>query len=173
MIRFGTEDDIHSVDRIYTCIHDREEKGSVEIGWLRDVYPVRQTAIDALNRGDLFVEEIDGKIVASAIINQQQVPEYAGCDWKYAAPADEIMVLHTLTVDPSIESKGYGRAFVEFYENYAREHGCHFLRLDTQSKNAAARRFYKKLGYSEAGTVRCNFNGIPNVELICLEKRLL
>ena len=30
------------------------------------------------------------------------------------------------------------RAFVEFYENYARETGCMELRMDTNEKNTAA-----------------------------------
>lgn len=31
-----------------------------------------------------------------------------------------------------------GSAFVEFYENYAREKGCMELRMDTNEKNTAA-----------------------------------
>ncbi len=61
---------------------------------------------------------------------------------------------------------------MQFYEAYAREHGCAYLRMDTQSKNAAARRFYAKQGYKEPGITYCTFNGIPNVELVCLEKKL-
>ncbi len=82
------------------------------------------------------------------------------------------MVLHTLTVDPLIKGHGYGRKFVEYYENYAKERGCYYLRMDTQSKNMAARKFYEKLGFKEPGITYCNFNGIPDVELVCLEKRL-
>jgi len=31
---------------------------------------------------------------------------------------------------------------------------------------------YKRLGYREAGIVPCVFNGIPDVMLVCLEKKL-
>ncbi len=99
-------------------------------------------------------------------------PEDANCQWNYPAKNEEIMVLHTLTVDPLIKGKGYGKAFVAFYENYAKEHGCSYLRMDTQSKNTDARKFYQKLGFAEPGIVYCTFNGIPNVELVCLEKKI-
>ena len=54
----------------------------------------------------------------------------------------------------------------------ARENGCTVLRMDTNAKNAAARRLYQKLGYAEPDIVPCTFNGIPNVRLVLLEKKL-
>lgn len=79
---------------------------------------------------------------------------------------------HTLVVDPQIAGHGYGRAFVAFYEQYAKKHGCPYLRMDTNAINTAARRFYAKLGFRESGIVGCTFNGIPGVRLVCLEKKL-
>ena len=38
--------------------------------------------------------------------------------------------------------------------------GCPYLRMDTNEKNAAARRLYARLGYKEIGIVDCEFNGI-------------
>ncbi len=55
----------------------------------------------------------------------------------------------------------------------ARENGCTVLRMDTNAKNAAARRLYARLGYKEIGIVDCEFNGIAGVHLVCLEKSLL
>lgn len=166
------EADIDDIERIYKSIHDGEEKGMTTIGWVRNVYPTRKTAEDALSRGDLFVMADEGKIVAAAIINQIQVDEYKYAAWKHGARDDEIMVLHCLTVDPSEKNKGYGKTFVAFYEDYARRHGCTALRMDTNKLNTKARKLYQKLGYEEIGTIECIFNNIPNVQLICLEKYL-
>ena len=128
---------------------------------------------DALDAGDLFVLESDGVVAAAAKINQIQVPEYANAQWRYPdAPEGEIMVLHTLVVEPAQAGRGYGSAFVQFYEDYAREYGCSYLRMDTNAKNQAARKLYAHLGYWESGIVDCNFNGIPGVALVCLEKKL-
>ena len=44
--------------------------------------------------------------------------------------------------------------------------------MDTNERNAAARRLYAGLGYREAGIVPCTFNGIGGVQLVCLEKTL-
>lgn len=171
MIRPAADEDIDSINQIYLKIHDAEESGRAVIGWLREVYPVRQTAKDAVLRKDMYVEEDEQRrIVASGIINQIQVPEYADCAWKYPASPGEVMVLHTLVVDPDFSGHGYGTRFVRYYENFAVNHGCRYLRMDTNEKNHAARMMYKKMGYSEPGIVNCVFNGIPDVRLVCLEK---
>ncbi len=172
MIRKAVKEDIPSIVKIYDAIHTDEEKGKVTIGWLRGVYPTEQTALDALAKGTLFVCEEDGAIVAAAKIDQTQVPEYADCAWEYDAPEDQIMVLHTLVVDPAGSRKGCGKAFVKFYEEYALSHGCPYLRMDTNQRNVIARKMYAKLGYKEPDIVSCVFNGIPGVRLVCLEKKL-
>ena len=48
-----------------------------------------------------------------------------------------------------------------FYENYAKQHNCVALRMDTNIRNTKARNLYKKLGYEEIGSINCIFNGIP------------
>lgn len=172
MIRKSRENDIKSVAKIYEKIIDAEEQGKVTIGWKRNIYPTLKTATDAFLKDELFVLEDNGEIVAAAKINCEQVPEYADCTWENSALDNEVMVLHTLVVDPDRSGNGYGTKFVEYYEDYALKNGCKYLRMDTNEKNANARRLYKKLGYSEPGIVPCVFNGISGVQLVCLEKKL-
>lgn len=81
-------------------------------------------------------------------------------------------VLHTLVISPHHAGRGYGSAFVEYYETYAKDMGCAELRLDTNARNTAARAMYKKHGYTEIGIVPTQFNGIPGVNLVLLEKYL-
>lgn len=172
MIRKARAGDIAPVAQIYEHIHNEEEAGRAQIGWVRGVYPTEETAREAFSAGELFVCETDGRVVAAARINQRQVPEYALAQWQYPAEDREIMVLHTLVVDPEAAGQGIGSRFVRSYEAYARSRGCRYLRMDTNERNLAARRLYQHLGYREAGTVPCCFNGIPGVQLVCLEKRL-
>ena len=172
MIRKAVEADLPAVAAIYDKLHTEEENGRATIGWIRGVYPTEDTARQALAREDLFVQEDGGKIVGAAIINQTQVDAYEGGQWQYEAEAAEVMVLHTLVIDPNTAGRGYGKRFVAFYEDYAREKGCGFLRMDTNSRNARARAMYQALGYREAGIVPCVFNGIQGVELVLLEKSL-
>ena len=172
IFRKAAETDLAAVAAIYEATHDGEEAGLSTIGWIRGVYPTHETARLALERGDLFVQEAEGRIVGAAVINQVQVDVYAGANWAYPAPESEVMVLHTLVISPAAARQGYGAAFVAFYEEYARSKGCPFLRMDTNARNAWARAMYAKLGYREIGTVPCVFNGIEGVQLVLLEKKI-
>ena len=172
MFRKAEPKDLEAIAAIYDRIHDHEEAGKTTIGWIRSIYPTRATAQASIEVGDMYVEEVDGVVVAAAKINQEQVPEYANAQWQWEAPEDKILVLHTLVVDPEKGRGGYGKAFVAFYEDMARTMGCPYLRMDTNVRNVIARALYKGLGYTEVGIVDCQFNGIPGVQLVCLEKKV-
>ena len=170
--RKATPSDIPAIAAIYDDIHTAEENGETTIGWNRAIYPTADTARAALMRGDLFVQEDENAIVGAAIINQTQVDVYEGAPWRHAAANEQVMVLHTLVISPKAARKGYGSAFVGFYEDYARAQHCPFLRMDTNARNLRARALYKKLGYEEIAIVPCQFNGIDGVQLVLLEKMI-
>ena len=169
-IRKATNNDIDAVASLYEKIHNAEEKGERSTGWERGVYPLRETAEAALQRDDLFVMEEDGKVIGSGIINQIQVDVYDGAAWEFEADSSKVMVIHTMLIDPEMKRQGYGTAFLKFYEEYAIENECPYLRLDTNENNLVARSLYKSLGYKEIGTVPCIFNGIEGVNLVLIEK---
>lgn len=79
-IRKATFNDVDTVAGIYKKIHDLEEIGKVSIGWNSQVYPIRETALDALKADTLFVMTINDEVVASAIINQEQPSAYSSVE---------------------------------------------------------------------------------------------
>lgn len=173
MIRKAAREDIDTIAAIYDRIHTAQEQGQTVIGWQRGIYPTRKTAENAFFRGDLFVQTDDGgTVVGAAIFNQRQDDFYATAPWRYPAEDNEVMVMHTLVTDPLMGHQGYGRAFAEYYEQYALENGCHYLHIDTNERNLTARTFYGKLGYEEIGVCPCDFNGLMGVRLVLLEKRV-
>ena len=164
--------DLVAISAIYDAIHTREEAGFTVIGWNRSVYPTLATAEMSIRAGDMFVLEEGGRVVAAAKINQKQEDSYRQAAWSYGARDEEVLVLHTLVVDPEYAGNGIGTQFVAFYEDYASRMGCPYLRMDTNERNVAARALYRKLGYTEVSIVPCVFNGIKGVNLVCLEKTL-
>lgn len=171
-IRPATADDIARIEEIYDAIHTAEEAGKVSIGWVRGVYPTRATAQAGLDAGDLFVLTDGGTVYAAGRINREQVPVYTEVPWAHDVPPEQVLVLHTLVVDPAAAGHGYGTQFMRFYEQRARALGCPELRIDTNAKNANARRLHTSLGFREVAVAPCNFNGIDGVALVCLEKWL-
>ena len=73
-----------------------------------------------------------------------------------------------------LQKKGYGSAFMSFYEKMAYDAGCKTLRLDTVISNKKSQAMYKKLGFNTTG----QWEGDPNevgwtLTFIGLEKVLL
>lgn len=122
MIREATAADIDSVEQSYLQLLDHEALHGGHTNWVRDVYPTRATAEGALSEGTLFVLEEDGAVRGSMILNQTQLPEYAGIDWAY--PAQQVLVIHTLCIPPAQAGRGYGRAMVRFALEEAARQGC-------------------------------------------------
>ena len=172
VFRKASAADISAVEEIYSDIHTEEEKVGLMTGWIRGVYPTRATAEGALKRGELFVLEDEGLVVSAGIINQDQAEAYAQGRWAHELPKEQVCVLHTLVVSPAASKKGYGKAFVCFYEDYARETGCKACRMDTLEWNSVARGMYRKLGYAEVGIVGTELQGLSNVSMVLLEKFL-
>lgn len=172
MIRKAVNSDIDAVVKIYDALHGEEEMGKISTGWIRGVYPTEASAKAALERDDLFIYEENGSVLGAGIINRIQVDVYYSAPWEYEAADDRVCVLHTLVVSPSVCRRGIGRQFVRFYEEYAKNHQCPELRIDTNERNLAARAMYRGLGYKEIAIVPTVFNDIPNVNLVLLEKNL-
>ena len=172
-VRKAVMTDAPRIAEIYEAIHTEEEQGNAFIGWQRGIYPTLATAELGISEGDMFVlaDEAD-RIVAAARLNQQQCPQYAEADWHYSAEDDEVMVMHTLVVDPAEQGKHCGAEMLLFYEDYAKRSGCRYLRIDTNERNKTARAFYGKYGYTEVGTVMGEFNGMPDIPLVCMEKKI-
>lgn len=172
MIRKVEERDIEAVSQIYENIHTEVEEGRIVNGWIRGLYPTIDTVKAGLERGDFFVLEKDGRILAATILNYVQDEAYKDADWIYPAEDEEVLVMHTLVVEPKEAGKGYAGKFLDFYEEYAREKGCKVLRLDTLAMNDRAKTVYLGRGYRFAGLVKSNFYTIGIVPMICFEKKL-
>lgn len=64
-----------------------------------------------------------------------------------------------LAVEPGYQGRGIGWALLEWLETTARTAGTFLIHLEVRAGNLAARRFYAKAGFAEAGTRRGYYNG--------------
>ncbi|HEX7081374.1 MAG TPA: ribosomal protein S18-alanine N-acetyltransferase [Gammaproteobacteria bacterium] len=67
--------------------------------------------------------------------------------------------LSLLAVRPGYQMRGVGRRLLEWLESSARTAGIFLVRLELRAGNDAARTFYSKVGYREAGWRRAYYCG--------------
>lgn len=171
MFRLAVAADLDGVVRIYDEILSDADCLRFT-NWQKGKYPCRATAEGALAEGWLYVLEEDGEIMATAILNKEQLPEYDELPWSMEAPRDRVFVIHTLCVPPSRAGEGRARRFVAFAEDLGRSLGCTALRLDTYEGNEPALSMYPKLGYRTVGKTLFHFQNIIWENLTCFEKAL-
>ena len=172
----ATESDAERCLEIYDAISDWEMANGKQCCWEKGFYPTMETVEAALSLGELYVleDEETGQVVSCGIINHSQPEFYKLFNWAFEAALSEVLVLHTFGVDPAMQKKGYGSAFMSFYEKMAYDAGCKTLRLDTVISNKKSQAMYKKLGFNTTG----QWEGDPNevgwtLTFIGLEKVLL
>ena len=72
---------------------------------------------------------------------------------------DEHAHLSLLAVQPGYQKQGIGRQLVEWLEASARTAGIFAVRLELRATNDAARLFYERLGYRDAGRKAAYYDG--------------
>ena len=118
-----------------------------------------------LDRGDLFVWEVNSEAVAVCVITRE---------------GDGVCELKNIAVSPGYQCKGIGRKMLRFAEEYCRSFADKLI-LGTGDSPLTVP-FYEKCGYSRAHTVKNFFvdnydhpifeGGVQLVDMIYFEKEL-
>lgn len=172
MIRAATAADIDAIEAGYNELLLYEQEHGSNSHWVLGVYPTRATAERAVEAGTMYVLDEGGRICASMILNSRQAAEYREMPWLYPAADDEVLVIHTLCVPPSMAGRGLGTRMVDFATGFGLGRGMSVLRLDTNLYNLPAQRLYLKNGCRIAGNRHCVHEGVLETDILYLERKL-
>ncbi len=145
------------------CIAEMRRRGIEQ--W-DDLYPTELTFLADARAGALYILPGADAIPDGAFtIDDRPSPEYAAVPW--TIHADRLAIVHRLMVHPRRQGEGLSRALMEEAERRAAALGFGAVRLDAFSRNPAALRLYRGLGYHDAGCVM-----LRKGEFHCFEKAL-
>ena len=133
-VRRATEDDVPSVVRIINAAYRVE-----------DFFVRGDRTDDADVRGRmastdgcfLVAEDEDDAMMAASWVEVRDGRGYFGM----------------LSVDPALQGKGVGKAFVREIENYCRERNCRDLDLQVVNLREELPAFYVSIGFKQIGTL--------------------
>lgn len=114
-------------------------------------YPSKQIFVRDTERSELYVLEVDGKIIGTVVVSILMDEEYRSIAW--LTPNKNNVYIHRLSIDPNFQGKGYAQRLMDFAETKARQNGCPSVRLDTFSQNPRNQRFYEARGYQRLGDI--------------------
>jgi len=152
-IEMGTMAEADALEKLYDDLNDYFQSGFNYPGWLKGVYPVRETAIAGIADGSLFTLKIRNRIAGSVILNHKPEEAYNQVTWGVEAQDNEIIVIHTLVVHPDFMKQGVAQSLIGFAKDYAAQQSSKAIRLDVSIHNTPAISLYEKSGYRHVGTV--------------------
>ena len=149
IIRKANKSDLDNIMLMYkSCV-----KGMLanNIDQWDETYPNSGVIMEDLIAQSYFVALENGIIIGGINIDQNQDKTYLEIDWE--DKKNQFLVVHRLAVKVEFWNDGIGKSLMLFAENLVIEKGLNSIRLDTYSGNPKAMEFYKRLGYSELGTI--------------------
>ncbi|WP_019849597.1 GNAT family N-acetyltransferase [Desulfitobacterium sp. PCE1] len=152
-IELGQANDIDELEQLYNDLNDHLAKGINFPGWKKGVYPIRQDAIDGIERSNLYVAKYNGKIVGSVILNHVPEVAYYKAKWEYESDYSDVFVIHYICCTPKFWKCGVGNALIGFSMEHGIESQVKSIRLDVYEGNIPAIRLYEKCGFKYIDTV--------------------
>ncbi|WP_179344537.1 GNAT family N-acetyltransferase [Winogradskyella ursingii] len=149
MIRKAEEKDIEPIlDMTKACAKTMISKRIFQ--W-NEHYPSEVAFRNDLQRNELYVLEIDGRVCGSIVISTFMDEEYIPIGW-LTKNVNNIYI-HRLAIHPKYQGKGYAQQLMDFSENFAIENNYTSIRLDTFSQNKRNQKFYELRGYKKLGDI--------------------
>ena len=149
MIRKGTLPDISKIIEVTkACARHMIDKTIYQ--W-NESYPNNLAFKKDLEREELYVLEIENKVLGCITISTFMDEEYMPISW--LTPNKLNIYIHRLAVHPSLQGKGFAQQLMSFAEHYATENNYKSIRLDTFSQNKRNQIFYELRGYKKLGDI--------------------
>ena len=149
MIRKGTLQDIDNIMLLTKqCARYMISKGIYQ--W-NEHYPTPNAFINDVNRNELYVLEIDHKLIGTVVLSNYMDKEYFPIEW--LTENTNNLYLHRLAVHPDFQGNGYAQQLMAFTEKFGIDNNYASIRLDTFSQNKRNQKFYELRGYKRLGDI--------------------
>lgn len=138
--------DILTITR--ACAVKMQENGIFQ--W-NEHYPKKEAFVNDVKCNELYVKELNGKIIGAIVISTHMDDEYIPIKW--LTPSGNNTYIHRVCIHPDYQGKGFAQEMMDFAEDCSRKNGFTSVRLDTFSQNKRNQRFYEQRGYQKLGGI--------------------
>ncbi|MBQ7839138.1 MAG: GNAT family N-acetyltransferase [Lachnospiraceae bacterium] len=153
-IRAAKSEEYNSVRNFYYELIDAMRDAQYRPGWEKDIYPAPEFLQNSIEKGELFLGEMDGQIAACMAVNHEYNAGYKTARWSVEAADSELLVIHALGVSRTLSGRGIAKQMVQHVIDTARQNHIKTIRLDVLEGNLPAEKAYTKLGFQHRDTQR-------------------
>ena len=145
IFRKSTKLDVKAIMRIIN--QAQEYLKSQGINQWQNNYPNEDVINDDIAKGESYVLEKDGNIVATSVISFNKEKTYKVIhDGKWLTNG-EYAVIHRIAVDNTCKGAGVAHKIIEYAEEMCKEKGIHSIKVDTHRENLSMQKMLKKNGF--------------------------
>ena len=119
----------------------------------QDGYPTSELILNDIANGENYIVELNGEVVATAVISFAGEPTYAEIKGKGWLNDKPYAVVHRIAVSDACRRKGIAREILHFTEEKCAERGVSDIRIDTHCDNKPMRSLLKTMGYTHCGRI--------------------
>ncbi|WP_346881712.1 GNAT family N-acetyltransferase [uncultured Algibacter sp.] len=149
MIRLATIKDIDNILEVTkACAAFMVKQGIYQ--W-NEFYPNKKAFVNDFERKELYVLELENRIIGCITISTYMDKEYIPISW--LTSNDKNIYIHRLAVHPDFQGQGFAQQLMQFAETFAKNNNFTSVRLDTFSENKRNTKFYEKRGYKRLGDI--------------------
>ncbi len=148
MIRIARYEDLDQIlNIIKETIEDLTEQGNFQ--W-SETYPTENHMKEDIKKASLYIFEKNNEVAGFICLNKHEDIAYKPLPWRKKG---EAIVIHRFAVKRCYQRQKIGTKLIEFAENFARNKGIYYLKVDTNSKNIRMNALFKKMGFVFIGTI--------------------
>lgn len=139
--------------------------------WEKDVYPTDDGLRGYIDRGEMHLLTIDGKIAAAAALGN--LLDCGGdVRWPSGTKEGEYATVNMVAVHPRFARQGLGKRIVSHLMDLARARGLRALRLDVVNINEPAKRLYVGLCFQYVDSMTTAFDDCTSLRFELYEREL-
>lgn len=171
-MELATKEDRKEILELYRIVIEEVNKTNVKLGWDLDVYPNKSFVDESIEKGQLYILRMNGKIVSTAVVNHKTNPEYDDIDWEIKEPKEKIATIHALAVAPDRRNREISYQMLKDIEDMCRANGDAAIHLDVIDTNIPAYKLYTRNGYKEVDCIKMFYDVVGTREFWMLERVL-
>lgn len=155
MIRLANQ---HDLDDIMVVVKEviKEMRERESIQWSAD-YPKRDDFSRDLDKGELYVFELDGKLMGMCTFSESGHEEYVQIPFTTM----NALTIKRLAVSPKFRKNGVSQQFINEAIRLAKDKQKQAINGDTFKNNPAAQRFFLKHGFHKVAERVVNGHDVP------------
>lgn len=150
--------ELRDLNEIYVIIQDAQAYLKQQnIPQWQNGYPDSETILHDIKTKSNYVLVDQSTIVGTCVVSLDEDMYYKNIDGQWLSN-EKYAVIHRLAINNKYKGQGVANQLYDFVQDYAKQQGVRYVRIDTHELNQSMRKSIGKNGFTQCGIVKVKDN---------------